>query len=176
MSKKLTNLEQQVSRVIPQILGGNVLAIDPSSGSRNSMPGYAVFQEGVLIDSGFIEVARDREFNRKLFLISKTLREEFPTPDVLVVEFIPPFMKGSGFSKSIVSLQRAIGAIIGSIDRPLVEVPPITWHKHVPKDYQKTDEKDAIMLGYTAVLTACRLSERPLPLLPEKVMRESSNT
>lgn len=171
-----TNLEKQVARVIPQILGGNVLAIDPSSGSRNSMPGYAVFQEGVLIDSGYIEVARDREFNRKLFLISKTLREEFPTPDVLVVEFIPPFMKGSGFSKSIVSLQRAIGAIIGSIDRPLVEVPPITWHKHAPINYQKTDEKDAIMLGYTAVLTASRLAERPLPLLPEKVMRESGDS
>ena len=174
VTKKQTKLEIQVSKVIPQILGGSILAIDPSSGSRNSMPGYAVFQEGVLIDSGFIEVARDREFNRKLFLISKSLREDFAVPDILVVEFIPPFMQGMGFSKSIVSLQRAVGAIIGSIDRPLVEVPPVTWHKHTPVGYEKTDEKDAIMLGYTAILTACRLAERPLPLVPSRVYNKDT--
>ena len=92
-----------------------------------------------------------------------------------MVEHIPPFMRGSGFSKSIVSLQRAIGMIIGSIDRPLIEVPPITWHKLAPKDYTKTDEKDAVMIGYAAIWTACIMAKQEPPELPGKAYEVVEN-
>jgi len=164
-----TNLQKQAEKSLVPLTEGHVLAIDPSSGSRDSMPGYAVFIRGQLVDSGLIEVAKGRELNRKLFIIGETLRNQFEIPDLLVVEHIPPFMRGSGFSKSIVSLQRAIGMIIGSIDRPLLEVPPITWHKLAPPDYQKTDEKDAIMIGYAAIWTACKMRGLEPPELPAKV-------
>jgi hypothetical protein len=163
-----TNLQRQVEKNLVALTEGHVLAIDPSSGSRDSMPGYAVFIAGQLVDSGLIEVARGRELNRKLFIIGETLRTQFEVPDVLVVEHIPPFMRGSGFSKSIVALQRAIGMIIGSIDRPLLEVPPITWHKLAPEGYQKSDEKDAIMIGYAAIWTAHRMVGSEEPELPSK--------
>ena len=114
-----TNLQRQAEKLLTPLLEGHILAIDPSSGSRDSMPGYAVFRAGLLIDSGLIQVQQGRELNRKLFSIGETLRNQFEVPDILVVEHIPPFMRGSGFSKSIVILQRAIGMIIGSIDRPL---------------------------------------------------------
>lgn len=164
-----TNLQKSADKYWESLISGHVLAIDPSSGSRDSMPGYAVFRAGRLIDSGLIEVARGRELNRKLFIIGETLRTQFESPDVLVVEHIPPFMRGSGFSKSIVALQRAIGMIIGSIDRPLLEVPPITWHKLAPDGYVKSDEKDAVMIGYAAIWTAHRLKNLSPPELPAKV-------
>lgn len=170
-----TNLQKQAEKNLQALIEGHVLAIDPSSGSRDSMPGYAVFFKGQLLDSGLIEVARGRELNRKLFIIGETLRTQFEVPDILVVEHIPPFMRGSGFSKSIVSLQRAIGMIIGSIDRPLVEVPPITWHKLAPKDYTKTDEKDAVMIGYAAIWTACLLAKQEPPELPGKAYEVVQN-
>ena len=163
---KKTNLQKQSERLLPALLEGRILAIDPSSGSKESMPGYAIFHAGQLIDSGLIEVKIGRELNARLFSIGECLRTQFEAPDVLAVEHIPPFMRGSGFSKSIVSLQRAIGVIIGSIDRPLVEVPPITWHKLTPVGYVKSDEKDAVMIGYAAIWTACMMSGLPPPELP----------
>lgn len=169
-----TNLQRQAEKLLTPLLDGHILAIDPSSGSRDSMPGYAVFRAGLLIDSGLIQVQQGRELNRKLFSIGETLRNQFEVPDVLVVEHIPPFMRGSGFSKSIVILQRAIGMIIGSIDRPLLEVPPITWHKLAPPNYQKTDEKDAIMIGYAAIWTACKMRGEEPPELPSKVFEAGS--
>lgn len=133
------------------------------------MPGYAIYKAGQLVDSGFIQVSRDREFNRKLFQISACLRESFEEPDILIVENIPPFIKSSAFSRNVISLHRAVGAIIASWDKPLVEVPPVTWHKYTPDNYEKTDEKDAIMIGYAALVTAYQLSKLPIPPLPDKI-------
>ena len=72
-----TNLQKQAEKNLQALIEGHVLAIDPSSGSRDSMPGYAVFFKGQLLDSGLIEVARGRELNRKLFIIGETLRTQF---------------------------------------------------------------------------------------------------
>lgn len=119
------------------------------------MPGYAVFVGGVLVDSGIIAVPTGRPLNVRLKYIADTLREKFLSPDVLVLEEIPPFR-----NKAAIVLFQAMGAVMAGVEtREMLLVSPLTWHaladeKFGPGIYTKTDEKDAVMLGWAAFAAA----------------------
>lgn len=133
-------------------MAGAILSIDPASGA-GSMPGFAYFANGRLVESGVIEVPRGRKMHQRLQYIGKCLREDFQKPDVLVIEEVPPF-----HNKASIVLFKAMGAIIASVDcAAMLSVTPSAWHalaKTFDFEYTKSDEKDAIILGYTAMIAA----------------------
>lgn len=147
---------------VGSIITGTVIAIDPSSGSRESMPGYAIFRAGELVDSGYIALQHNEDLRKRLHDLRRSLTEQFQVPDILVTENIPPVMTGKGFfNRSMVSLQRAIGVVQSIWDVPCIEVAPITWRQNIPDDYRKTDETDAIMMALTVLKAAREIAGLP---------------
>lgn len=133
------------------ILNGTLLAIDPSTGSKSSMPGWAWFEKGELKESGIIKVDLKGNRAQKLYQINHTLRTEFGPPDVVAVESAGYFISKMN-PASIISLQRAIGAVIASWPvKCLVEVPSNVWQKYRFKGYEKGDEADAICIGLCVI-------------------------
>ncbi len=135
------------------ILTGKLLIIDPSTGSQSSLPGYAIYEKGHLLESGVIEVDLADSRSQKLYEISRTVREDFEEPDILVIEYIPPVTyKGGMNSNAVMALQKAIGAILAA--RPfknVIEIPAIVWKSYKHPEYIKTDEHDAIAIGRCAI-------------------------
>lgn len=132
---------------------GRVLAVDPSSGSSGSMPGFSFFKGATLIESGTFEITLG-DIGRRLWSLTAGLKEAFPEIDLLIIEDLPPFMqtKGTTFrSKGTVNLHMSVGAIYGACGyAPVIGVPPIAWHadaRRLPFEYQKDDENDALMLA-----------------------------
>lgn len=161
----MSKFSSQVKGSAKAILEGTLLSIDPSSGSRNSQPGYSLWNQGRLVDSGIINVPLKSDLNRRLFYLADCLRSSFSAPTVLATENIPPFMSGKGFHKSILSLQRAVGVIMSIWDVPLIEVAPASWRSKIPELYNKNDEADAIMIGWVTIQearTALRLPKQPI--------------
>ena len=136
--------------------GGTMLCLDPSCGSASSMPGYALYSAGELVDSGIIEVSGiHRDLPYRLQDIARVLREDFPRPDVLVIEEIPVRRFGGGSATAHASLLKAAGLMMGTVEAPLViRVRPQVWRALRPDTWKKGDEQDAIALGY-AVLQVC---------------------
>jgi len=127
------------------ILTGKLLAIDPSVGSRSSLPGWAYFESGKLVASGVIQVAVNNSLQARLREISEKLREQFGPVDVLAVEDIRVWR---GARSMVVSLLKGVGAALCSVDAKVcLEVIPQAWHGLVGDDYEKSDEKDAIAIG-----------------------------
>lgn len=156
--KPKTNYERQVAKYAERVLTTSMLAIDPSSSSRGSQPGFAFFRGGVLQEAGVFEIAPGMALNRKLHRLVTDLRGSFPEVDILVLEYISPFFSNRGFNKANMSLQRACGAVQGAVQSEIcIEVPPMTWHKYKPDNYVKNDMGDAIMLGLTTLITADKL-------------------
>lgn len=141
------------------VMQGTLLAIDPSSGSRNSQPGYSLYQAGVLIDAGIIKLKVGSELHSRLFHLADSIRNDFSTPDILVTEAISSVMnpKQGFMSKQMVPLQRAVGVVQSCFDCPVLEVAPATWRKYITNNYVKSDTNDAILLGYTALMEAAQL-------------------
>lgn len=150
-SKPLSAFEKDVASLGTLPITGMLLAIDPSSGSRDSQPGYAIFKEGRLIDAGHIRVTAGQAIHTRLFELRRSLAEDFTMPDVLVTENIPPFM-GGGFNRNILNLHYSIGVVLSMFLVPTIRVTPMTWQKNISKEnYRKTDMNDAIMIGYAVV-------------------------
>lgn len=160
---KLTSLERDLAPVLGLALNGTVLAIDPSSGSTLSQPGYAIFVNGRLKDSGLVRIRSGDHISNRLYRLSKTLREEFEQPTLLVTENIPPFMgdgPGAQFAtRNVISLHQSIGVVMSVWDVPVIQVSPRTWRSRIPDNYLKSDENDAIMIGWSALQTARKLAQ-----------------
>jgi hypothetical protein len=151
-----TAIQKKAAKFKRLILEGHMLCIDPSSGSRGwkgsgtgSMPGYAVFKKGVLVDSGIIEIpGLSRDVGYRLQDLATILRTEFELPDLLVVEKI------SGRAR--VSLVKSAGAILASVLAPaIIEIAPRSWQAWVPANRwtraTKSDENDAKGIGYALI-------------------------
>jgi hypothetical protein len=151
--KAVTKTDKAVVALGRAPLEGTLLAIDPSSGSRGSMPGFAFFVKGVLKDAGTIQVIPGDDIHRRLFELRRSLMEDFSIPDVLITENIPPFMDG-GFNKSVLNLHYSVGVVMSVFYCNMARIPPAVWRKYIPDNYEKTDRNDAIMLGYTAIRIA----------------------
>lgn len=158
MAKKPSKTYTAISKCYNEILTGRVLAIDPSTGSASSKPGFAWFEKGELVESGEISLDITANRSKRLYEISRTVREEFDQPDVLVVEYIPPVTYRGGNQMngvSLMALQKAIGAILAAHPvEHLLEIPAAAWRKWKPESYIKSDEMDAISLGLCAIGTA----------------------
>jgi len=172
--KELTSLEKQITAHIDKVKTGSVLAIDPSSGSYSSQPGYAIYKEGRLEDSGIVEIHSGDHISNRLYRLSKALKEEFEQPSLLVTENIPPFMaeKGSPFAtRNVISLHQSVGVIMSVWDVPVVTVSPRTWRSYIPDEYIKHDEHDAIMIGWAAI-QAARGLEGEKDELPHRILKK----
>jgi hypothetical protein len=158
---KDTKIYKQLSQCYKEVLEGTMICFDPSTGSTSSMPGYSIFKAGELQESGIISVNPNAKRNKKLFSITNSLLTEFPKPDVIIVENIPPVTfnrAGSMGGWSLVSIQRAIGAIVSCFDCEYVEMAPIVWKKYIPEGYTKNDEWDAVCIGLAAVQISKEIS------------------
>lgn len=169
----MSKLSDSIEPLTSLVLSGHLLAIDPSSGSRQSLPGYAIFKAGHLVDSGKIEIQYKEDLHRRLFYLSKILREQFERPDILITENVPPVMLGKGFfNKSMLSLQKSIGVVISCFDCPLIEVAPVSWRQHIPENYNKTDEADAIMMGLTCLRVASTFTGVPAQPIDARLLHK----
>lgn len=172
MGKYKSKLAQEVSQYSDILQNGEMLAVDPSSGSQGSLPGYALFRKGKLVDAGTIELPRGtRPLANRLFLLRDTLEKAFDKPDLLTIELISPVMpaKGGAFlHKHASSLIKSVGSILSTWDVPVLEVSPMTWHSMTPPEYKKDDVQDACMIGWAVFITLARLTgtEEPKVTLP----------
>jgi hypothetical protein len=172
MAKYKSKLALEIERHAGVLKTGNVLAIDPSSGSQGSVPGYALFKAGQLQDAGTIALPRGtKALSNRLFLLRDTLEKEFQKPDLLIVELISPVMpakNGQFLHANGSSLIKAVGAILSCWDVPVLEVAPMTWHSMTPPTYKKSDTHDACMIGWAAFITLARVTgePEPAPILP----------
>lgn len=172
MAKYKSKLALEVEQYRDLVQNGEMLAVDPSSGSSGSLPGYALFRKGQLVDAGTIELPRGtRPLANRLFLLRNALATSFDKPDLLTIELISPVMpsKGGAFlHKNASSLIKAVGAILSTWDVPVLEVSPMTWHSMTPPTYKKDDVQDACMIGWAVFLTLARLNgtQEPDIVLP----------
>jgi len=179
--KKETKLEQQLQPVIGEILNGYLLSIDPSSGSKDSQPGYCIFKAGQYVDSGFLNIGSGDDIGARLYRLARCLREEFEQPDVLITENIPPFMSMGGnnsFATSgVIHLHQSIGVVLSVFDCPKIRVSPRSWHSMLDKlggNYIKSDENDACAIAMTAVATARQLNGMIEATWPEQLRKKLS--
>lgn len=149
----------EAKRLATTIREGRVLCIDPASGG--SLPGYALFEHSTWIESGEIQLSKRKQLPhhryRQILFELQNNPDLFGSIDILCIEFIPPFMGGfggSGFrTQGVVNLHRSVGIFMAGIEsKSLIEIPSTTWHawvrEHV-KNYEKSDMKDATVMGLT---------------------------
>lgn len=158
MAKKQSKFSIDAKRLASSIREGKVLCIDPASGG--SLPGYALFQGSVWVESGEIAMSkRKQQPHQRYRQILQTLQgnpELFGDVDVLCIEYIPPFMgsRGGDFrTQGVVNLHRSVAIFMAGIEsQSLIEIPSTTWHAWVRehlKSYEKSDMKDATVMGLT---------------------------
>lgn len=146
VGKHATKVKALARKLKPEILGGTFLAIDPSSGG-SSLPGWAVFEQGKLKDSGTIFLHQKQPIQIKLADLCEQLQEGWDI-DLLVIEEIRGAM-------APYNLQRAIGATIaGLAPKLMLEIPVNFWKCLLPTDYVKSDQTDAEWIGWTAIALA----------------------
>lgn len=156
-----TIIAQQVKKYRETILSGSLLAIDPSSGSQGSLPGFALFHAGTFVEAGTIGLPRSGDIKVRLRHLLLSLQNEFDEPDVLVLENLPSFMTSGGTSfrtRGVLNLHKAHGIALASFEtNRIVEVSPQSWHFHMKKlqeekgsgEYIKCDRNDAIAMAVT---------------------------
>jgi hypothetical protein len=145
MAKK--TLHEIVQEHKDTILKGTLLAIDPSCGSSHSDPAFAFFKEGKLVESGAIILDCKADIYTKLREQFSWLEDKYGVDvDILALEKI---------RKGHTHLRWAcVIPMIACFSSTIIEVHPMVWHRFVPKDYVKSDEKDAIVIGLTLIAIA----------------------
>jgi hypothetical protein len=168
--KYKSQLSQDVVTYADIIMEKSMLCLDPSSGSSGSVPGYALFKAGVLVDAGTVALPRGtRSIQNRLYLLRKALEAEFEQPDILNIEKIGIHAGAAKFvHKGTMSLIKSVGTCISVWDCPTIETAPMTWHSLLPKTgYVKTDSHDAVCLGLAALTLLARHQGMPDPVWPE---------
>lgn len=162
MLAKTTKVYPHLVEHAHALLNGVVVSIDPSIGSRSSQPGIAVYISGDLHYSGLLEIDPDGEQWTRLQRLNYLVRKAYQEwdPDVLVYEDIPSQRHGGGNANSHASLLKAVGTIL-SISGPtgFIGLHPLTWKGRARHTYQKSDEADAIEIGWVALELARELEE-----------------
>lgn len=148
-----TKLDSRVASIRKSLLRGRILVIDPSSGSKESSPGYAEFINGKMVDCGIIEVPYSKKVHHRLRSIKDCLEADFSTRepyDVLILEnlTINQFSKYRAGSLLIES----VGVFLACIPSDhVLYVAPASWRAYVKRKwgdaYEKSDMNDAIAMG-----------------------------
>lgn len=151
MSKtaQISQIAGKIDEYRDVILTGKILSIDPSVGSASSMPGYAIAEEGILVESGLIKLPIHLPLHLRLAELGRVLREDFESPDLIILEYIGGYAFGPlrYNINAYHSLIKAAGvASSATYTEKLIEVPPSVWKKYTDEDYVKGDEADAVYL------------------------------
>lgn len=158
---KKTKAYKDISYNAAGLVSGVVISIDPSvgSGPRGSMPGFAVYKESFFFDSGLITLPVKEDLPYRLQALGSFLSLLYQQyqPDVLIYEDIPAQSHGRG-AAGHASLLKAVGAIL-AIPGPdaFVGIMPISWKKIARPTYVKSDENDAIEIGWVCIQEAKRI-------------------
>lgn len=177
---KLTLLQVGVQKYAHLIQRGTVLAIDPSSGSEGSMPGYAYYVQGELTSYGTIELPAGTEIHIRLQVLCRTLIDQFQVPDVLILENIAPYINGN--SKGVINLHKSIGVVTASIPcKYLIEIAPMSWKTRLRRAgleqiYVKSDVNDAIYMGHCVVEDAFNYLHAELPPFDFSLLTKANYT
>jgi hypothetical protein len=155
------------------ILSGTVLCIDPSSGGTDrrgvkSSAGWAIFSKGQLHSSGEIQLDNGQEKPVRLRGILECLKRDFPeTYDLLIVENI----EGYRASKTLI---QACGVYIAGIESSACfEMNVKTWQAIAKRlgGWEKSDEADAIYIGWAAVAFALGYNQKESEENREEVLK-----
>lgn len=166
MISKTTKAYEPLRRNYKFLTEGSVVCIDPSVGSRSSMPGFAVYYKGELHESGTFQLNPDDPIHVRLNRLNYMVRLLYKAaePDILVYEDVPAQRYGGGNANAHASLLKAVGAILSvSGPRDVVGLVPTSWKKMARPEYVKSDENDAIELGYVAISEARRIHAEDPP-------------
>jgi hypothetical protein len=147
--KKTAAFRRKVERHTHELLTGSLLAVDPASGST-SMPGYALFTQGRLVECGVITIEYSDKAQERLASLAECMRRNFPSVDVLVVEEL----RGPKVHNV---LHWATGTIISMVKAGVLIEAPTAWWKAYAKTqpgYEKADDQDALMIGETVLAIA----------------------
>jgi hypothetical protein len=173
MSKEalISEIQEKVRQNRNLILKGYMLVIDPSIGSSSSLPGFAVYRNGKLTESGVLKMNIGASKHKRLHELVSILQKEFEVPDILGMELIagPAFGVMRWNINAFHSLIRSTGAIMAAYPvETVIEVPPSVWKKTIDDDYVKSDEMDAIYIGRYLILSA----KGELPNVEEKPTKQ----
>lgn len=129
------------------ILKGTLLAVDPGS----KFAGYAVYKAGVLVESGVIRMGIKENIQQRLQKLYEELHVLVAAPDIFATEKI----RGS---MSHEFLKWAVGVSVAAVRAPvLIEVPIAVWQAIKDEGYEKTDERDAQLIGKSLIWLAKEL-------------------
>lgn len=152
---KKSKLDKECEKYAGLLEKGKVLAIDPSSGSAKSAPGFAFIEQGILLESGTYFMPKG-DITGRLYALAEALRKDFSDIDVLIIESLPPYMQSAGSSfksRSVMNLHMSVGAIYGALGHAItIGVTPSSWHAEARRlnfTYEKSDENDALILAHT---------------------------
>jgi Holliday junction resolvasome RuvABC endonuclease subunit len=149
------------------ILDGQMIAIDPTSGTINrstgeaSVAGWAYFDCGNLVNSGVIEIPTNKRKEDRFRDLLSILHTEFDeTYDVLALEDIPLARRRGNFNTSQTLIQ-ACGVYIAGLSGELVELNSHTWQAVARRigGWTKGDESDAQYIGIAAIAFASGYSQ-----------------
>lgn len=178
-----TGLYRDVVRVADKVLAGRVLVLDPSCGSLSSLPGYAIYEAGVLKDSGVIEMPIQADLHRRLYYLRKCLTEQFPEKiDAVLYEDIP-ILRFNKFGRSLkgqVSLHYAVGVILSAFGcDTYLSIAPGTWRSFASEEHlwrkergEASDESDAVVMGHALM----RIAEKAKSAGPKKRKKKGRST
>lgn len=145
VGREIKKVSKFCEKYSSEILGGTLLAIDPSSKSL----GWAIFKQGELCDSGTYSVSGAAHL--RLQKLSELLDRKV---DVLAIEQVrgrPHYM-----------LYWSVGMTIAAVKTELMIEVPISFWKVLAKldeNYTKTDENDAIKMGEVIVTISRQVTE-----------------
>jgi hypothetical protein len=141
LKKNASAYEVSAGKLCKTILSGRVLAVDPSSGSKDSMPGIALYENGSITDSRILllnyKQSVQQRLNKLFYLI-----DEIGHIDVMIIERI----RGA---QAHAYLHWAVGTTIAACRADhVLEIPTTTWKKYARtiEDYSKSDVNDALMM------------------------------
>jgi hypothetical protein len=158
--------KEKLARHKESILIGTVLCIDPSCGSESSMPGWALFKQGVLISAGTIELPHRKDLKVRLRMLFEELQGFYVLkPTVILLEEVPVkalVIRGIKMKdKSHNSLMQSIGVVKASFpaELPVIDFPASLWSRisrtngwaASPSQHAKSDALDAIRIGKAAL-------------------------
>ena len=155
ISKK-TKLYESVSKLTTPLLTGMVLVIDPSIGSTSSSPGWAIYKQGELLDSGTLSTGGSgTELWRRARTLGNSIKvlSSIHNFDLLIYEDIPAT---SSFNQNAVaSLLKAVGIVLAcSKSEYVLGIHPASWRNYVRPEYKKGDKEDAEEIGHIAIALA----------------------
>jgi hypothetical protein len=163
---KTTVLYKQIRREWELLVTGRVIAIDPSCGSSSSMPAYAIYEQGRLLESSIIRLEPDLPLHKRLYTLRHRLDMISPT-DILIYEEIPPvrfYGNGRTSAGSQSSLLKSVGVVLASIKADVaIGMRPSVWKKLTQASYVKSDRADAEEMGRIAIEIATHIGIHDRP-------------